>query len=108
MVQNSFMTSAACVTPGTAAIARAAAGEMVKLLAAYEGVTVASAPAVCQDAATSPLVTASRTMPAKAATVSARTRANAGSAGVSAVRDVDGRVSGVGSVFAIMVLCGPA
>ena len=48
------MTSAACVTPGTAATARAAAGEMVKLCAVYEEVTVASAPAVCQDAATSP------------------------------------------------------
>ena len=64
------MTSAACVTPGTAATNRAAAGEMVKLCAVYEEVTVASAPAVCQEAATSPLITASRTMPAKAATVS--------------------------------------
>ena len=92
------MTSAACVTPGTAATARAAAGEMVKLCAVYEEVTVASAPAVCQDAATSPLITASRTMPAKAATVSARTRANAGSAGVrAAVLDARARPRNAGA-----------
>ena len=75
-------------------MARAAVGAMVKFGA---GVTVASAPAVCQDAATSPLVTASRTMPAKAATVSARTRANAGSAGVSAVRDARARPRNAGA-----------
>src|SRR6202020_3440522 len=91
------MTSAACVTPGTAATARAAAGETVKLCAVYEEVTVASAPAVCQDAATSPLITASRTMPAKAATVSARTRAIAGSAGVSAVLDARARPRNAGA-----------
>ena len=98
VVQNSFMTSAACVTPGTSATARAAAGKMVKLCAVCEEVTVASAPAVCQDAATSPLVTASRTMPAKAATVSARTRASAGSAGVrAAVRDARARPRNAGA-----------
>ena len=47
---------------------------------------VASAPTACQEAAVSPLATASRTMPANAVTLRARTSANAGSAGVSAVR----------------------
>jgi uncharacterized membrane protein YbhN (UPF0104 family) len=46
------MTSAACVTPGTAATNRAAAGEIVKLCAVYEEVTVAAAPVVGQEAAT--------------------------------------------------------
>ena len=61
------------------------------------GVTVASAPAVCHDAATSPLVTASLTMPAKAATVSARTSANAGRAGVSAVLEARARPRNAGA-----------
>ena len=53
VLHRSFRTSAACVTPGTAATARAAAGEMAKFrLAADEEVTVASAPVACQDAAT--------------------------------------------------------
>ena len=77
---------AACVTPGTAAMARAAAGGTVKSGKPGRPEIVASAPAAFHDAATSPLVTASRTMPANAATVSASTRANAGSAGVSALR----------------------
>src|ERR1700722_17797581 len=92
------MTSAARVTPGTAATARAAVGEIEKLCAVDEGVTVASAPVVCQDDATSPLITASRTMPAKAATVSARTRAIAGSAGVrAAVLDARARPRNAGA-----------
>ena len=36
MVQSSLLTSAACVTPDTAATARAAAGEMVKLTIHHE------------------------------------------------------------------------
>src|ERR1700742_414940 len=67
-------------------MARAAAAGIVKLGATGDGGTVASAPAVSHDAATSPLVIAARTMPPNAATVSARTRTKAGSAGVSAVR----------------------
>ncbi len=59
---------------------------MVKSGAAGDGVITASAPRVLHEAATWPLITASRTMPANAATVSASTRANAGRAGVSVLR----------------------
>jgi len=90
--QPACSTCAACVTPGTAASARVAAGDTTALAVwitsgSPAAMTVTSAPALCQDAATSPLVTASLSMPANVATVSARTSANAGSAGVSAVLD---------------------
>jgi hypothetical protein len=48
--------------------------------------TTASAPVACQDAATSPRVTASRTIPANAATLSPSTSANTGSTPVSELR----------------------
>ncbi len=64
-------------TPGTAVIWRCAAGVIPGPTAG--AVTTASAPATCQDAATSALATALRAMPANAITANARTSANAGS-----------------------------
>ena len=64
-------------TPGTAAIARCAAGVIPGPTAG--AVTTASAPAACHDAATSAAATALRAIAAKAITANARTSANAGS-----------------------------
>ena len=84
MPQVEFQTAATCRTPGTAAIARTAAG--VAGAVAEPVVITASPPVACQDAATSPLAIALRSVPAKVATLSASTSANAGSTPVSEVR----------------------
>ena len=88
---------AACVTPGTALRARTAEGGIAKPGKADCPLIVTSAPAAFHDAATSPFVTASRTMPANAATVSASTSANAGSAGVSEFRAARARPRNAGA-----------
>ncbi len=78
-------------TPGTAVIAFCAAGVTGRLTmpgpAAVPVLTTTSAPVTCQEAAASPRATASRTMPANAATLSPRTSANTGKTPVSEVRD---------------------
>ena len=53
----------------------------------------ASAPVAAQEAAASPRPTASRTIPAQAATVRASTTANTGKMPVSAVRDAWARAT---------------
>jgi hypothetical protein len=82
--QVEFQTAATCCTPGTAAIARTAAG--VTGAVAEPVVITASPPVACQDAATSPLAIALRSVPANVARLSASTSANAGSTPVSEVR----------------------
>ena len=78
------MAVAACWTPGTAAIARTAAGLTPVAVPAGPGTaTTTSAPVACHDEAVSPASTASRTMPVNAATVTARTSVKAGRASVA-------------------------
>ena len=84
MTQVEFQTAATCCTPGTAAIARTAAG--VAGFVPGPVVIITSAPVACQDAAASPLAMALRSVPAKVARLSASTSANAGSTPVSEVR----------------------
>ena len=71
-------------TPGTAATARCTPEVTIGVTCVAS--STASPPVSCQEAATSPRVTASRTIPANDATVSARTRAKAGAALASEAR----------------------
>ena len=98
VVQVSTQTAATRVTPGTVSAARSAAGSITAPgVCTMEALTIASAPAACHEALTSPLLTAVETMPANAATLSAMTRANAGSAGVSRPRAARARPMNAGA-----------
>ena len=89
MVQPVFQVAVSRRTPGTAAIAFSAAG----VIGADVAVMATSAPVLCQEAATSPRLMAWLTMPAKAARLSARTSANAGSTPVSEDRAAPARAT---------------